>query len=52
MSTQQTTKTRRDTTKTSKRERRKFIFVQNFELTKNWFVVSIFHEFPEHYTEK
>ena len=29
-----------------------FIFVKNIILTKNWFVVSIFYEFPEHYMEK
>ena len=29
-----------------------FIFVKNIVLNKNWFVVSIFHEFPEHHMEK
>ena len=29
-----------------------FIFVKNIILTKNWFVVSIFYEFPEYYMEK
>ena len=32
--------------------KKKSIFVKNIVLTKNWFVVSIFYEFPEHYIEK
>ena len=29
-----------------------FIFVKNIVLTKNQFIVSVFHEFPEHHMEK
>ena len=29
-----------------------FIFEKNIALTKNWFVVSNFYEFPEHHMEK
>ena len=28
------------------------LFVKNIVLTKNWFVASIFFEFPEHHMEK
>ena len=40
--------------KRSKRRLKKeiFIFVKNIVLTKNWFVVSKFWEFPKHHTEK
>ena len=40
--------------KRSKRRLKKeiFIFVKSIVLTKNWFVVSNFCEFPKHHKEK
>ena len=32
--------------------RKRFVFVKNIILTKNWFVVRIFHEYPEYNMEK
>ena len=29
-----------------------FIYVKNIILTKSWFILSIFDEFPEHIMEK
>ena len=37
--------------KRSEHRLKKEIFVKNTILTKNWFVVSIFHEYPEHHME-
>ena len=33
-------------------EKKKFVLVKNVVLTNNWFVVSVFHEFPEHRMKK